>query len=414
MIKCISYTHRVLQHRPCTLSFARYTASFEALGVSKECAVALEALGCSTPTHVQSRGWPELLKRKDILLAAPTGTGKTLSYAIPTLQMLRSGERRGYVRQSHRPRALVLLPTRELALQVHGVFKSLSHHVRHRAVLVTGGTQRKKQLRALESSLDVLVGTPGRVLEYLKRGDLFLSRLQHIIIDEGDTLLSGGFEDEVADVLAPIIKRKTRGDRIQAILATATVTQALEDTAAQLFPHLSKISVPSLHRPGPNVRHQFIHVKGQDKLQHLLNALQVTKGPTLVFCNTLDSCRAVEHHLRENECSAACVHGSIPVRLRARYWDEFRSGSLDTAVCTDVCARGLDTTQVAHVVMFDFPSSPVDYLHRAGRTGREGAGMGHGCVTSLLDKKDEVLGGRIQRALASNDTLQGLSASKNQ
>ena len=393
------------------------------------------------PSPVQALAIPRVLAGGSVLLASETGSGKTLAYLLPLIARLRAEEaREGGARETRpgRPRALVLSPTRELAEQIFGVAKQVSHFARLRVALAGGGGSRADSRRSLGRPVDLLVGTPSRVLEHagMLRGGapgargrkggasqplVSLRDLLCVVVDEADTMFDEGFAPDVTRLLE-------RNQGKQTVLAAATLTKpvrALLDSPA--LPDFETLETDTLHRTAQGARQTFLPVGQQDKLALLAQVLHGSgaggvgadeRGRTIVFCNTLASCRACEHHLSELGFATLCLHGDVPPRERREVVAQFRAGGRDGTgeapellVCTDLAARGLDFGDhpVGHVIMFDFPLNPVDYLHRAGRTARAGAG---GKVTSLVARRDAVLADRIQEALRTGGTLESLSSSK--
>eukprot|EP00586_Coscinodiscus_wailesii_P019450 CAMPEP_0172500588 /NCGR_PEP_ID=MMETSP1066-20121228/140448_1 /TAXON_ID=671091 /ORGANISM="Coscinodiscus wailesii, Strain CCMP2513" /LENGTH=536 /DNA_ID=CAMNT_0013274903 /DNA_START=194 /DNA_END=1801 /DNA_ORIENTATION=- len=386
---------------------------------------------------------------QSVAFAAATGSGKTLAYLLPLIQSLKSDElltpddnALSKLRRPRRPRALILAPTRELATQILSVVKSLSHSCKISSEGLIGGTDAGSQRKRLEHRpVDVLVATPGRLVKHRDAGHVFLGSVKHVVIDEVDTMLEQGFQADVCSVLHPMLYKK-RGDYAldgsealvpgapQVILTTATMTNAVRrllglpvtnkkrqmvtsDEAKKytihLPPNVRLLEAPGLHRAVPTLRQTFVDVGQTDKLTLLLDVVQSasynsaakTKTPrlTMVFCNTIQSCRAAEHALVEAGIPSLCYHGEINSTDRANNLNTFRNrGKVDTAtgggggggegaavlVATDIAARGLDVPEVDHVVMFDFPLNPIDYLHRAGRTARASSSGGEGRVTALV------------------------------
>lgn len=393
------------------------TSSFSDLGLSPELLQALDEKGLSDPTEIQSAAVVELLRdrRSDFMLASHTGSGKTLAYLLPIVQALKENEAvHGAPTKPRRPKALVLGPTRELAQQIYGVAKSLAHTARFRSVLVTGGGEMGSQKAALDRTVDVLVGTPMRVAQHAQKGNVFYGDVEVVVLDEADTMLDRGFGPEVAAILKAV---RSKPVPARCILVSATMTKHVRQLVSQDFPSLRTLETSSLHRGIAGARHTFLPIEsGVNKLDV---ALQVVEGEAakghrvMVFCNTLDSCRAVDHHLREAGLATVCYHGDVPLEERKNAIVLFADPEADPPpllVATDLAARGLDIPgRVDHVLNFDFPLNPVDYLHRTGRTARAGA---KGRITSLVAKADRVLAGRVEEALAGGMPLDSLSSDK--
>lgn len=425
-------------------------------------------LGLSAPTPVQSLAIPELLKedKESLAFLAATGSGKTLAYLLPLMQQLKQQEQfEGYERKPRRPRLLILAPTRELAIQITQVMKSLSHSIKLSSQALVGGQDRGVQRKGLASRpVDVIVATPGRLLQHWKDGSVFLGSVQSIVVDEMDTMLEQGFQKELRQILYPLIFKevpeipdedngkplpipplKENAPRI--VLTSATMTQTIQKllgdnpktskltvTAKKLhgasgtgnayskllLPPMKIISAPGLHKAVPRLEQIFVDVGQQDKISLLVDVISSQNSDaTIVFCNTAASVRAVQYALAEARIETLGYHGDLNSVARAENLKNFRAGaagggsSMENGpkilICTDLAARGLDVPEVDHVVMFDFPLNAMDYLHRSGRTAR---GAGRGKVTALVAKRDKVLATAIQQAVMRGDPLDGLSSRK--
>ncbi|XP_058220139.1 DEAD-box ATP-dependent RNA helicase 39 [Rhododendron vialii] len=389
-------------------------SSFEELGLTEETMGALEEMGISAPTEIQSIGIPCVLKGKSVVLGSHTGSGKTLAYMLPLAQLLRRDEALyGMLMKPRRPRAVVLCPTRELSEQVFRVAKSISHHARFRTTMVSGGTRLRPQEDSLNTPIDMVVGTPGRVLQHIEEGNMVYGDIQYLVLDEADTMFDRGFGPDIRKFLGPLKNRASKSDDkgFQTILVSATMTKAVQNLIDDEFQGIEHVRTSTLHKKIASARHDFIKLSGsENKLEALLQVLEpsLAKGnKAMVFCNTLNSSRAVDHFLDENKISSVNYHGEVPAEQRVENLQKFKSddGDCPTLVCTDLAARGLDLN-VDHVVMFDFPSNSIDYLHRTGRTARMGA---KGKVTSLVTKKDLMLATRIEQAIMKNESLESLT-----
>jgi len=365
------------------------------------------------PTEIQVAAFQAVQEGGDVLLASHTGSGKTLAYLLPVVSAMKAAEREtGRATRPGRPRVLVLGPTRELAMQLLRVSKSLSHHEKFRADIACGGSGWELQTKALSQPLDVLVGTPNRVLGHAAKGHLAFGDVRWLVLDEADTMFDAGFGEEVKQVVKAVRGGKTPADTV---LVAATVTKAISKLLAEEFPNMRRVETRSLHRAVTGSSHTFLPVSPQsDKLASLLQTVsRISRGDRImVFCNTLASCRATEHHLAEAGLPTLTYHGDIPLGGRKEAIEEFEGEAekQPILVCTDLAARGLDIKgRVDHVINFDFPLNPVDYLHRTGRTARAGA---PGNVVSFVDRRDQVLAGRIEEALKRDLPLDGLSGDK--
>ncbi|GJR79698.1 DEAD-box ATP-dependent RNA helicase 39 [Tanacetum coccineum] len=380
------------------------------LGLSDEVLEALEEMGISVPTEIQGVGILEVIEGKSVVLGSHTGSGKTLVYMLPLVQ---DEAVNGMVMKPRRPRAVVLCPTRELCEQVFGVAKSISHHARFRSTMVSGGGRIKPQEDALNSPIDMVVGTPGRVLQHIEEGNLVYGDIKYLVLDEADTMFDRGFGPDIRKFLAPLNNRALKADGLgfQTVLVTATMTNGVQKLVDEEFQGIEHIRTSTLHKKVAAARHDFIKLSGaENKLEALLQVLEpsLAKGNrVMVFCNTLNSSRAVDHFLSENNLATVNYHGEVPAVERVENLKKFKSndGDCPTLVCTDLAARGLDL-DVDHVIMFDFPLNSIDYLHRTGRTARMGA---KGKVTSLVTRKDLTLATRVEEAMRKNESLESLT-----
>lgn len=334
---------------------------------------------------------------------------------LPLVQSLRRDEEVfGMLMKPRRPRAVVLCPTRELSEQVFRVAKSISHHARFRCTMISGGGRLRPQEDSLNLPVDMVVGTPGRVLQHIEDGNMVYGDIKYLVLDEADTMFDRGFGPDIRKFLAPLKKRTEKpGDQgFQTVLVTATMTQAVQKLVDEEFQGIIHLRTSTLHKKIASARHDFIKLSGsENKLESLLQVLEpsLSKGNrVMVFCNTLNSSRAVDHFLGENQIFTVNYHGEVPAEERVENLKKFKSeeGDCPTLVCTDLAARGLDL-DVDNVIMFDFPSNSIDYLHRTGRTARMGA---KGKVTSLVAKKDALLASRIEEAIRKNESLESLNA----
>lgn len=388
--------------------------SFEKLGLNEEVMGAVREMGIEVPTEIQCIGIPSVLEEKSVVLGSHTGSGKTLAYMLPIVQLLRRDEATlGMLTKPRRPRAVVLCPTRELSEQVFRVAKSISHHARFRSTMVSGGGRLRPQEDSLNNPIDMVVGTPGRVLQHIEEGNMVYGDIKYLVLDEADTMFDRGFGPEIRKFLDPLKNRalKPNGQGFQTVLVTATMTKAVQTLIDEEFQGIEHLRTSTLHKKIASARHDFIKLSGsENKLEALMQVLEpsLAKGNrVMVFCNTLNSSRAVDHFLGENQILTVNYHGEVPAEQRVENLNKFKSddGDCPTLVCTDLAARGLDL-DVDHVIMFDFPKNSIDYLHRTGRTARMGA---KGKVTSLVAKKDGLLAERIEEAIRKNESLESLT-----
>jgi superfamily II DNA/RNA helicase len=344
---------------------------FEDMKLRSELLRSLTACGYDSPTAIQAQTIPVLLDGRDVIASAPTGTGKTAAFVLPALQRLadqapRMPSRRRAVAM---PRVLVLAPTRELAQQVAAEAAQYGANLRLRTVCVFGGAPYPPQNRALESGVDVLVATPGRLLDHIERGRVDLSQLEVLVLDEADRMLDLGFADDVDRVcrLAP----KTR----QTVLFSATFDGAIGRLAARLTCEPVRIDVRA--EPSAAVAiEQRVHFADDRAHKHrILDRLlaDAGTGQSIIFTATKRDAEALAIRLQDGGHTAAALHGDMNQRDRDRTLTRMRRGGVRTLVATDVAARGIDVPGVTHVINFDLPRQAEYYVHRIGRTGRAGA-----------------------------------------
>ncbi|XP_048585923.1 DEAD-box ATP-dependent RNA helicase 39 isoform X1 [Nematostella vectensis] len=363
------------------MAFRQRVYSFAGLGLRDDVLKALDALNIHQPTVIQMVTIPKIIHRHHVICAAQTGSGKTLAYLAPLVHRLREDEERhGILARLKRPRACIVVPARELATQILKTAKSLCHHARFRSVGLIGGRKQKWMRDDLESPVDLLVATPGTLLKYRQKDRLFFSDLTHLVIDEADTMFDASFKSLTMEILHTIKIRECQApppDQLpidaQVTIAGATLPQELiANTLKDLLPHLETCS-SGLHRVLPHVRHKFIKLNQHEKAERIVELLKKdskSPGQTIVFCNSASSCDWLARHLEQHNLSLIRLHGNIPPKIRCERFEKFQNKTADILVCTDIASRGLDTSDVSHVINFDFPNSMVDYIHRVGRTGR--------------------------------------------
>lgn len=393
--------------------------SFDLLGLNRDLQIALTEKQIVRPTEIQAASVPAIIRdrRSDFLLASHTGSGKTLAYLLPLVHLLKQTESAGVITKPRRPRALVLGPTRELTDQILAVAKSLSHRAKFRSVCVNGGGDWGKQREQLTRAVDILIGTPTRVVQHAEKSSLYYGDVDVVVIDEADTMFDRGFGPEVKAILTAV---RNKPHPARCIMVSATMTKAVRRLIEEECPRMRTIETQTLHRGVVGARHTFLPLPGSgdrlDTLFQVISGEQERGKRIMVFCNTIASCRAAEHHLRERGLPTVCYHGDVPMEDRRGAiaifsQDDNGCGGRPVMVATDLAARGLDVPgRVDHVINFDFPLNPIDYLHRTGRTARAGA---TGRITSLIGKGDRVLAQRVEDALARGLPLDQLSANKN-
>ena len=339
---------------------------FSSLGLTPTLAQAATDLGFASPTPIQTEAIPVVLEGRDLLASARTGSGKTAAYALPLLQRWVAAAGQG----PRRARALVLVPTRELAAQVGEVLRALAQPLQPRPKLIVafGGVSINPQLMALRGGADVVVATPGRLLDLIDHNGLRLDAVQTLVLDEADRLLDLGFADELARVLALLPARR------QNLLFSATVPAAVETMAMQLLRDPVRIDVPSQDDEAAPVVQQRAFAVDEQRRTQLLRQLMKDEGwkQVLVFVATQYGAERLATKLHQGEMYATAFHGGLSQGARQKTLDEFKAKRWDVLVTTDLAARGIHIEGLPVVVNFDLPRSAVDHVHRIGRTGRAG------------------------------------------
>ena len=370
---------------------------FAALGLKPALIRALHDSGYEKPTPIQELAIPLVLAGHDLLAGAQTGTGKTAAFALPILMHL--GNRPQVVKQAQ-ARVLVLVPTRELAAQVHESFREYSKHVPAvRSAVVFGGVSMGPQLDALKRGLDVLIATPGRLIDHLERRTADLSAVEILVLDEADRMLDMGFMPALKRNLPKLPKAR------QTLLYSATFSDEIKLLAAQFQRSPKEVQVAARNSIASTIRHIAHPVEQSRKKDLLLHVLQQGNGQTLVFTRTKHGADKLTKQLLEAGISAAAIHGNKSQNARTRALDEFKRSKVRVLVATDIAARGLDIEQLPMVVNYDLPMVAEDYVHRIGRTGRAGA---EGMALSLVCNEEGALLRDIQKMLKAEVSLEAI------
>ncbi len=338
--------------------------SFDTLGLSAELLRAVAEQGYSEPTPVQREAIPVILQGRDILAGAQTGTGKTAGFTLPLLQRL-SAATPG---QGRRPvRALVMTPTRELAAQVGESVATYGRHLPLTSAIIFGGVKINPQIQKLRAGVDILVATPGRLLDHVSQRTLDLSTVEILVLDEADRMLDMGFLPDIRRILALLPKRR------QNLLFSATYTSDIRRLADKLLDAPVQIEVARRNTPAELVS-QVVHPVDRERKRELLSFMVGSQDwrQVLVFTRTKHGANRLSQQLEKDGISSAAIHGNKSQGARTRALADFKRGEVRVLVATDIAARGLDIDQLPHVVNFELPNVPEDYVHRIGRTGRAG------------------------------------------
>jgi len=376
--------------------------TFDSLGLSPEILKAVGESGYTTPTPIQAQGIPHVLQRRDVIGIAQTGTGKTASFTLPMIELLARGRAKARM-----PRSLILEPTRELAAQVAESFEKYGKYNKLSMALLIGGTSFDDQDRKLDRGVDVLIATPGRLLDHFQRGKLMLSQVNVLVIDEADRMLDMGFIPDVEEICKKLPFTR------QTLFYSATMPPEIQKLADKFLHNPVRVEVSRPATTATNIKQEIIDVPANDwakreALRRLIKeAGEITNA--IVFCNRKRDVDIVAKSLTKHGFNAAPIHGDLDQSLRTRTLEGFRAGTIQILVASDVAARGLDISAVSHVFNYDVPFHADDYVHRIGRTGRAGrSGEAYMLATSRDFKQVDAIEKLIGTKLPHR-TLEGLA-----
>jgi superfamily II DNA/RNA helicase len=336
--------------------------AFTDLGLAEPILRAVTESGYTQPTAIQARAIPLVLAGRDVVGIAQTGTGKTASFVLPMLNILASGRARARM-----PRSLILSPTRELATQTSANFEIYGKHLNLSMALLIGGVGMGDQEKALEKGVDVLIATPGRLLDWFERGKVMLGGVQILVIDEADRMLDMGFIPDVERIISLLTRRG------QTLLFSATMLPAVRRLAERFLNNPETVEVARQANTAELIDASLVQIAGEDKRRVLLRLVKEQEiGKAIVFCNRKRDVSSLNRFLQGRGLNARDIHGDLEQVHRQATLDAFKAGEVDFLIATDVAARGLDISDMPNVVNYDVPFNPEDYVHRIGRTGRAG------------------------------------------
>lgn len=364
--------------------------TFAELGLNEQILAGVATLGFNAPTPVQAAAIPAVLAGKDVVASAQTGTGKTAAFMLPTLQRIAvekpgraekpdaternaaagHNAKRGDSKRNAYPRALIITPTRELAAQIDAVAKSVCASTGQQAVIVTGGARYKHQITALQKGCDVLVATPGRLIDLLDKKHTSLENIQVLVLDEADRMLDMGFWPSVHRIMEQLPKAH------QTLLFSATLPASITSTIDALLKDAERIEIARTGQTAATIEQHLCSVTQGQKpqlLKALIDSFDPAPERVLVFCRTKSRVDSIYKNLKAAGLKVDVMHADRPQKARARALERFRSGAIQVLVATDVMSRGIDIQGIDAVINFDVPLDPEDYVHRIGRTGRAGA-----------------------------------------
>jgi ATP-dependent RNA helicase RhlE len=352
--------------------------TFEQLGLIEPLLKALKGQGYTTPTPIQAQAIPFVLQNKDLLGCAQTGTGKTAAFALPILQILQAENKQG--RTYRHIRALVLTPTRELAVQIDDSFAAYGKYTGLQQQVIFGGVSQNAQTLALRYGTDILIATPGRLLDLMNQGYVHLDHLEVFVLDEADRMLDMGFIHDVKKII------KHLPDQRQTLFFSATMPPQIADLADSLLYNPEKVEVTPVSSTAEKIDQSVYFVNKRDKqnlLMHLLDEQNIKR--TLVFARTKHGADRIVKDLKKAGVRSDAIHGNKSQVARQRALTDFKIGKLRVLVATDIAARGIDVDNLTHIINYDLPNVPETYVHRIGRTGRAGAS---GIALSFCDGEE--------------------------
>jgi ATP-dependent RNA helicase RhlE len=383
---------------PATKPASRSTGGFESLGLIEPILRAVKSEGYENPTPIQEQSIASILDGRDMLGCAQTGTGKTAAFALPMLQRLLGPEgiegltqegSRSAPKQTHLVRALILAPTRELALQISDSFKTYGKHLPLKTAVVFGGVGIEPQITTIRRGIDILVATPGRLIDLMERRVVTFQNLEILVLDEADRMLDMGFIHDIKRILKVLpVKR-------QNLLFSATIPKEVQGLIDSILHNPVTVKVTPVSSTSEQVEQRVYHVGRADKKQlllHILDTENVTRA--LVFTRTKHNANKLEQFLSESGVEAAAIHGNKSQSARQRALDGFKAGKIRILVASDIAARGIDVDAISHVINFEMPNEPETYVHRIGRTGRAEA---RGVAMSFCDYEEQRYVATIER-----------------
>ncbi|PSJ17006.1 RNA helicase [Nitrosomonas supralitoralis] len=364
---------------------------FEQLGLSADLLQAISDQGYTTPTPIQEQAIPVILKGCDVMGGAQTGTGKTAGFTLPMLQRLESYANTSTSPAKHPIRALILVPTRELAIQVYESVKGYGKYVALKSAVIYGGVNIDAQTAAVRSGVDILVATPGRLLDHLQQKNLVLSKVEMFILDEADRMLDMGFLPDIKQIIQLLPTHR------QNLMFSATFSEEIKKLAGKILKDPTLIEVAKQNSVSDLISHIVYSVESKYKQEFLIDMIKKQNlQQVLIFTRTKQGADRLAQKLNSREILSLAIHGDRNQLQRTQALDNFKGGLIRVLVATDVAARGLDIEELTHVINFELPNNPEDYVHRIGRTGRAGA---KGFAISFVSSEEDILLNGIERLL---------------
>ncbi|MEG0283391.1 MAG: DEAD/DEAH box helicase [Erysipelotrichales bacterium] len=355
---------------------------FEDFNLEKRVLDALRDVGYEKPTPVQAKAITPILEGHDVLANAQTGTGKTAAFSLPILNDMK--------REGH-TQALIVTPTRELAIQIRENIRDYSKYLKLKTVVIYGGVKQGRQVRSLEQGADVLIATPGRLLDLIDQGFIDLSKIKYFVLDEADNMLDMGFIHDIRKMLTFIPKKR------QTLMFSATMPKDIKELASTILNNPVEVSVAPVSSAVDTVDQKLYYVNKGSKSLLLLDIMEDKMyQPTLIFTRTKHGADKLAKILQQNKFKVAAIHGNKSQNKRAQTLEDFKKGKINTLVATDVAARGLDIDDLSYVINYEIPNIAETYIHRIGRTGRAGK---EGAAISLCDHEEKAYIKDIQKLM---------------
>lgn len=364
--------------------------SFDSLGIIPDILEALENRGYDTPTPIQEKAIPSILEGKDLQGCAQTGTGKTAAFCIPIIQNLNKNSNNG-----HTIRSLILTPTRELALQIGNNFSIYNQKTKLKQLVIFGGIPHEKQIKRLKQGVEVLIATPGRLLDLQQQGFVDLSNIEMFVLDEADKMLDMGFINDIKKIISLIPQKR------QTLLFSATMPSSIQEISSSILTNPLKIEVTPASTTAETIDQYIYYVDMRNKKQLLFEVLDDDKKDSvLIFMRTKRGANHLAKTLSENQVNAEAIHGNKSQMARQRALENFKSKKTRVLVATDIAARGIDISQLKYVINFEIPEVAETYVHRIGRSGRageDGIAISFADGTELQDVKsiEKLIGHKI-------------------
>ncbi len=352
--------------------------TFKELGIAEPILKAIEAEGYTTPTPIQQQAIPILLNRKDLLGVAQTGTGKTAAFGIPILHHLYLAKSQQQGRR--RIKALIVTPTRELAIQIGDSFTAYGKHTGLRNTVIFGGVKQGKQVNALRNGIDILIATPGRLLDLMNQGFISFRDLDYVVLDEADQMLDMGFIHDIRKIIAKLPPKR------QSLFFSATMPKDIVELSRKMLGDFERVTIKPQQATAEKVEQGVYFVSKPNKVKLLVHLLQKSpRDSVLVFSRTKHGANKIVKKLAQADIRSAAIHGNKSQTARQKALGDFKDGRLKVLVATDIAARGIDVEELSLVINFDLPNVPETYVHRIGRTGRASAS---GIALSFCDKEE--------------------------